>query len=113
MPGKLTTHVLDVANGIPAEGMEVELWSLEDPASRRLKTLRTTADGRIDEPLLAGAALKAGNYGLLFFVGDYFGLRMSLPSPRFLDQVPVRFGIADEAGNYHVPLLVSPWAYST
>lgn len=113
MPGKLTTHVLDVTNGIPAEGMQVELWSLEESEPRRLKTVRTNVDGRVDEPLLAGAALKPGNYELLFFVGDYFALRMSLPSPRFLDRVPVRFGIAEETSSYHVPLLVSPWAYST
>ena len=114
MPGKLTTHVLDTANGIPAQGMQVELWSLENPVPRRIKTVKTNADGRIDEPLLSEAALKAGNYELLFFVGDYFAARkMELASPRFLDRVPVRFGIAEGTGNYHVPLLVSPWAYST
>jgi 5-hydroxyisourate hydrolase len=114
MPGKLTTHVLDVANGVPAQGMQVELWSLENPVPRKVKTLKTNADGRIDEPLLSGAALKPGPYELLFFVGDYFASRKTpQATPRFLDRVPVRFGIAEEAGNYHVPLLVSPWAYST
>jgi len=102
---QLTTHVLDTMRGIPAAGMTIELWSV-DP-SRMLKSVQTNSDGRTDTPLLAGDEMKSGNYELIFFVGDYFGER------RFLDRVPVRFVISDPAVKYHVPLLVSPWAYST
>jgi len=91
--------------GQPAAGMTIELWSLD--RSERLKSVKTNSDGRTDAPLLAGEEMAAGNYELIFFVGDYFGER------RFLDRVPVRFIISDPAAKYHVPLLVSPWAYST
>ena len=101
----LTTHVLDTMRGIPAAGMKIELWSLDQ--SKLIKTVETNADGRTDAPLLATDEMKKGNYELIFFVGDYFGER------RFLDRVPVRFVISDAAAKYHVPLLVSPWAYST
>jgi 5-hydroxyisourate hydrolase len=101
----LTTHVLDVSRGIPARGMTIELWSLDQ--SRKLKTVKTNDDGRVDAPLLAVNEMAAGNYELIFFVGDYFGER------KFLDRVPVRFTISDPATKYHIPLLVSPWAYST
>jgi 5-hydroxyisourate hydrolase len=101
----LTTHVLDTMRGIPAAGMKIELWSLDQ--SKLIKTVKTNADGRSDAPLLAAGEMKTGNYELIFFVGDYFGER------RFLDRVPVRFVISDAAVKYHVPLLVSPWAYST
>jgi 5-hydroxyisourate hydrolase len=101
----LTTHVLDTMRGEPAAGMTIELWSLD--RSERLKTVRTNSDGRTDAPLLTGDEMAAGNYELIFFVGDYFGER------RFLDRVPVRFVISDAAAKYHVPLLVSPWSYST
>ena len=101
----LSTHVLDTMRGCPAAGMKIELWSI-DP-SKLLKSVQTNADGRTDVPLLSGEEMTAGNYELIFFVGDYFGER------RFLDRVPVRFVISDAAAKYHVPLLVSPWAYST
>jgi 5-hydroxyisourate hydrolase len=101
----LTTHVLDTMRGIPAAGVKIELWSLDQ--SKLIKTVETNADGRTDAPLLAAGEMKTGNYELIFFVGDYFGER------RFLDRVPVRFVISDAAAKYHVPLLVSPWAYST
>jgi 5-hydroxyisourate hydrolase len=101
----LTTHVLDTMHGIPAAGMTIELWSLDQ--SKMLKSVQTNSDGRTDNPLLADDEMTAGNYELIFFVGDYFGER------RFLDRVPVRFVISDPAAKYHVPLLVSPWAYST
>ena len=101
----LTTHVLDTMRGIPATGMKIELWSVDQ--SKLIKTVETNADGRSDAPLLAAGEMKTGNYELIFFVGDYFGER------RFLDRVPVRFVISDAAAKYHVPLLVSPWAYST
>lgn len=101
----LTTHVLDTARGCPAAGMTIELWSSDQ--SKLLKTVRTNKDGRTDAPLLSEDELVAGTYELLFHVGDYFGEK------RFLDRVPVRFLITDSASKYHVPLLVSPWSYST
>ena len=110
MPGRLTTHVLDTARGRPAAGLTIELWSGET----LLKTVQTNADGRTDEPLLAGEALAAGTYELVFGVGDYFAAAgLAGEGPPFLDRVPVRFGVADAGAAYHVPLLVSPWAYST
>jgi len=114
MPAKLSTHVLDTAHGHPAEGMQIELWSLTDGEPKLVKTVRTNADGRTEQPLLSTSEMKAGSYELVFFVGDYFASKSSsLPKLRFLDRVPVRFGIADAAVSYHVALLVSPWAYST
>ncbi|MEY2501697.1 MAG: 5-hydroxyisourate hydrolase [Verrucomicrobiota bacterium] len=101
----LTTHVLDTMRGLPAAGMTIELWSVDQ--STMLKSVQTNSDGRVDEPLLTGEQMRAGTYELIFFVGDYFGER------RFLDRVPVRFVISDAAAKYHVPLLVSPWSYST
>ena len=111
--GRLSTHVLDTMHGTPAAGVRVELYALRE--ERRLVASATTnADGRTDAPLLSGEAFAAGAYELLFHVGDYFRQRgAALPSPAFLDAVPVRFGIADPAAHYHVPLLVSPFAYST
>ena len=101
----LTTHVLDTMRGCPAAGMKIELWSLDQ--SKLLKTVETNADGRTESALLTGDEMIAGNFELVFYVGDYFGER------RFLDRVPVRFVISDAVAKYHVPLLVSPWAYST
>ncbi len=101
----LSTHVLDTAKGRPAAGMKIELRSLD--RDELLKTVSTNADGRTDAPLLAADEMKAGRYELLFHVGDYFGER------KFLDVVPVRFTISDAGAKYHVPLLVSPWSYST
>ena len=103
MSAKLSTHVLDTANGRPAGGMRIELWSGET----LIKTTVTNADGRTDAPLLAGAELVAGEYELVFLVGEYFQSRA------FLDRVPVRFIVSDASASYHVPLLCSPWAYST
>ena len=115
--GRLSTHVLDTANGRPAAGVAVELWRIGADGARTLAAAaRTNADGRTDQPLLAGDQLVAGVYELVFAAGDYFaglGLGLDRPEPPFLDLVPVRFGIADPAANYHVPLLLSPWAYST
>src|SRR3954449_658865 len=101
----LTTHVLDTSRGIPARGITIELWSLDQ--SKKLKTVKTNVDGRVDAPLLSGDEMVAGNYELIFFVGDYFGER------KFLDRVPIRFTISDANAKYHVPLLVSQWSYST
>jgi len=114
MPAKLSTHVLDTTNGIPASGVKIELWSLADRSKKLLATFHTNSDGRTDHPLLSGEQLKIGNYELIFYVGNYFANgTSSLGEIPFLDQVPVRFGIADANASYHVPLLVSPWAYST
>ena len=114
MPGRLTTHVLDTAHGCPAAGMQIELWFLSDGKPRLVKTVRTNSDGRADQPLLAADEMKEGLFELVFSVGDYFaGKISSLPHVLFLDRVPVRFGIGDGDASYHVPLLVSPWSYST
>lgn len=116
MTGKLTTHVLDTAHGCPAAGMAIALWVI-DPASgdrTLLRELQTNSDGRTDAPLLADEALKVGVYELVFEAGAYFLSRdASLPQPLFLDNIPLRFGIADASAHYHVPLLASPWSYST
>lgn len=117
MSGKLTTHVLDTARGLPAAGLRIELWII-GPGERRtlLKEVNTNADGRTDAPLLDGEAFVAGRYELVFGVGDYFASTEgagTFGAEPFLDLVPVRFGIADSSRPYHVPLLVSPWAYST
>ncbi|MEY8875193.1 MAG: hydroxyisourate hydrolase [Leptothrix sp. (in: b-proteobacteria)] len=114
--GKLTTHVLDTAHGCPAAGMAVTLWALasDGAAAARLLTLTLNADGRADRPLLEGEALTPGRYRLVFEAGAYFAARgVALPEPPFLDAVPLDFGIADAGSHYHVPLLVSPWSYST
>jgi len=114
MPAKLSTHVLDTAHGCPAAGMKIELWSLEDEDRTLVTTAKTNADGRPDTPLLSADEMKVGQYEIVFFVGDYFTARAtSMPKLRFLDKVPVRFGIADAGASYHVPLLCSPWSYST
>jgi 5-hydroxyisourate hydrolase len=113
--GRLTTHVLDTATGRPAHGLAVTLFALDGGGGRRLlKQVETNADGRIDGPLLEGAAFAAGTYELEFAVGDYFrAIGVTLAEPAFLDVVPLRFGVADPAAHYHVPLLVSPYSYST
>lgn len=113
MPGKLTTHVLDTAHGRPAAGMLVELFRLLSDVRVPIARVHTNADGRTAEPLLAGEAFVPGQYELVFHVGPYFGSLTALATPPFLDCVPVRFGLADASGHYHVPLLCSPWAYST
>lgn len=111
--GRLTTHVLDTAHGRPGANMRVELFRLG--AERQAVAASTTnADGRCERPLLEGAALAAGTYELVFHAGDYFtGLGLKTPNPPFLDQVTIRFGISNPAEHYHVPLLISPYAYST
>jgi len=110
--GRLTTHVLDTASGKPAAGLKIELFRVGDAAP--LKTIRTNADGRADGPLLEGADFAAGQYELLFHAGDYLrACGTKLPEPAFLDVIPIRFGIADAGSHYHVPLLLSPYGYST
>ena len=114
MPAKLSTHVLDTAHGCPASGMKIELWSLDGEERTLVTTAKTNADGRPEMPLLAADEMQAGQYEIIFFVGDYFAAKSPmLPKIRFLDKVPVRFSIADAGAGYHVPLLCSPWAYST
>jgi 5-hydroxyisourate hydrolase len=111
---KLTTHVLDTASGIPAAGMAYRLDRLASGVRTELVRGQTNADGRCDRPLLADRELQAGTYELRFEVAQYFRARgVNLPDPPFLDCVSLHFGIADESANYHVPLLVSPWSYST
>lgn len=114
MPGKLTTHVLDTAHGCPARNLQIELWSLAGANRKLLKCGRTNDDGRTDQPLLSGPDVAPGEYELVFFVGDYFAEKAPASAGgRFLDRVPVRFGIGDAQANYHVALLCSPWAYTT
>lgn len=116
MAGKLTTHVLDTANGCPAAGMAIALWAVDAASGelQLLKTVQTNADGRTDAPMLADTEFVPGIYELRFEVGKYFEQHQpSLPEPKFLDIVPIRFGIADADAHYHVPLLASPWSYST
>ena len=113
MAGKLTTHVLDTASGKPAAGMRVELHRLIEGGKTKLGDVATNDDGRVSQPLLAGDAMSPGTYRLLFHVGDYFAGRGSADAKKFLDVVPILFVIEDAGANYHVPLLVSPWSYST
>jgi 5-hydroxyisourate hydrolase len=111
--GRLTTHVLDTAAGRPASGLRLELWALQ-PEPRFLKAATTNADGRVEAPLLANDEFADGVYELRFFVGEYLRIHGSaLPDPAFLDIIPIRFGIADAGQHYHVPLLFSPYGYST
>ena len=112
--GKLTTHVLDTVHGRAAANMKIEFSVLDGAVWKPLKTIHTNADGRTDEPLLANDAMRAGQYQLMFHVARYFRRAgVKLPDPPFIDQVPLQFGIADANAHYHVPLLCSPWAYST
>jgi 5-hydroxyisourate hydrolase len=112
--GKLSTHVLDTAHGRPATGVRVELFAIEADARRLIKSDTTNPDGRCSGPLLEGDTMQAGQYELVFHAGDYFAAQgVKLAEPRFLDRISIAFGIADAAQNYHVPLVVTPWSYST
>jgi len=112
--GHLSTHVLDTASGCPAAGMKVTLQRLDGATVTTLQQFALNDDGRADGPLLDAATMAAGRYRLLFEVALYFRSRGArLPEPPFIDVVQLDFGIADASGHYHVPLLVSPWAYST
>lgn len=119
MVGKLTTHVLDTAHGCPAAHVLIELWAIIPHANQPeqktlLKTATTNTDGRTDRPLLVDNELQIGSYELVFVVGDYFAqFSPSAADPPFLDRIPIRFGIGDPSGHYHIPLLASPWSYST
>jgi len=112
--GKLTTHVLDTAAGTPAAGMRIDFAALGATGVQPVHTMYTNAAGRTDVPLLDADAMRTGEFELTFHVADYFRRRGApLADPPFLDRVPIRFAIADVAAHYHVPLLCSPWAYST
>ncbi|GMU72020.1 MAG: hydroxyisourate hydrolase [Burkholderiales bacterium] len=111
---KLSTHVLDTWQGRPAAGVRVDLYALEAAGPRLIVTTRTNADGRTDAPLLQGDAVKRGRYRLVFHLGEHYrSIGVTLADPPFLDVVPIEFGIADERGGYHVPLVCTPFAYST
>ncbi len=113
MTGYLTTHVLDTARGCPAEGLKIELFRLSGDARELLATLVTNADGRTDRQILSAEDFTSGSYELVFHAGDYLDAIGTPPeSPRFLDIIPIRFGLSEEA-HYHVPLLLSPFGYST
>lgn len=112
--GKLSTHVLDTTQGKPGAGVRIALYGVDAGARTLLKSAVTNADGRCSAPLLEGDAMVAGRYELVFAAGDYFAAQgVALPEPRFIDAVTIAFGIADVAQNYHVPLVVTPWSYST
>lgn len=113
--GRLTTHVLDTLHGTPAAGLRVRLLRrAADDRFEPVRELALDADGRAGGPLLEGPALQPGRYRLVFSVAEYFaGRGVALPDPPFLDEVPVDFGIADARAHYHVPLLVTPWTYTT
>ncbi|MDL2356937.1 MAG: hydroxyisourate hydrolase [Pseudomonadota bacterium] len=112
--GKLSTHVLDTTQGKPGAGVRIDLYAVSDAGRTLLKSDTTNADGRCGAALLEGEAMKPGTYELVFGAGDYFAAQgVALPTPRFVDQVTIAFGIADPQQNYHVPLVVTPWSYST
>jgi len=114
MKGRLTTHVLDTANGIPASGVNIELFLISGEERTLLGRFVTNDDGRLDTPLLSGEDMLPATYELLFHTAAYFAAKgAAITEPPFLDKIPLRFGIADPAAHHHVPLLVSPWAYST
>ncbi len=108
--GRITTHVLDTASGKPAAGLKIDFYRLDGAARELVKSVSTNDDGRCDSPLVAGDEMTTGVYELVFHVGDYLNTGAVVG---FLDQVPVRFGIDDPSAHYHVPLLVSPFGYST
>ncbi len=110
MTGFLTTHVLDTASGLPAKGMKVDLYRLEGDSRAHIVTMVTNDDGRTDSPILPAADFAVGRYELVFQAGAYFGRD---EDPAFLDDIPIRFGINDPTSHYHVPLLVSPFSFST
>ena len=113
MAGYLTTHVLDTARGCPAQGMKIELFRIGDEAREHLRTLHTNADGRTDEQILPEAEFEIGTYELVFHAGAYLDAAgIPKEEPRFLDVIPLRFGMS-EASHFHVPLLLSPFGYAT
>lgn len=111
---KLSTHVLDISSGKPGQGVSLQLFVVDQQGRRLLKTEQTNADGRCNSPLLEGDAFKAGRYELVFAAGEYFAAQgVKLADIPFLEHITIAFGVADASQNYHVPLVMSPWAYST
>ncbi len=112
--GYVTTHVLDAGKGCPAKGLRIELFRIEGESRRLVRTVETNADGRTDAPVIPKGELEAGVWELVFHAGDYLDAA-GVPGegPRFLDVIPIRFGIADVGEHYHVPLLLAPYSYST
>jgi len=110
---KLTTHVLDVYSGKPGKGIKVDLYYVENNKKEKLNSVILNNDGRTDKALIEGANFKEGKYELVFFVGDYFKKITETSKIPFLDDVIIKFGISNATQHYHVPLLVSPWSYST
>lgn len=112
--GFLTTHVLDTARGVPAQGVKIALYRVSGNSHKKIAEMQTNDDGRTDAPILPKGKMNAGSYELIFFAGDYLrATGQAGDEPLFLDQVPIRFGISDEGSHYHVPLLISPFGYST
>ena len=112
--GYLTTHVLDTARGLPAQGVRIVLYRLEGESRTLLAETVTNDDGRTDSPILPAEGFREGQYELEFEAGDYFdSVGVPAESPRFLNRIPIRFGISDIDAHYHVPLLLSPFGYST
>ena len=112
--GRLTTHVLDTARGKPAAGVKIALYRVSGTAHRKIAETVTNADGRTDAPMLTGKEFTAGSYELVFYAGDYLReTGQAAGDVLFLDQIPIRFGVPDAGQHYHVPLLISPFAYST
>jgi len=110
---KLTTHVLDVFSGKPGKGIKVDLYYVKNDKKEKLNSVILNNEGRTDQALIDGANFKEGQYEIVFFVGDYFKKITEIPKIPFLDDVIIKFGISNAKEHYHVPLLVSPWSYST
>ena len=114
MAGYLTTHVLDTASGLPAAGMKIVLYRIDGSDRTELVQVTTNSDGRTDNPILPQDTFRTGTYELEFFAGDYLRAQGGdQPEPLFLDVIPIRFGMSDATAHYHVPLLLSPFSYST
>ncbi|MEZ8760138.1 hydroxyisourate hydrolase [Vibrio splendidus] len=112
--GRLTTHVLDTTHGLPGAEIKVELYKVNEDSTEKLATVITNSDGRTDVPILAGNDFRPGKYQLVFYVADYYKSKgVELDGVPFLDDVVIRFGLDDPEAHYHVPLLVSPYSFST
>ena len=112
--GRLSTHVLDSSNGQPAAGMRIDFLERIGDQYQLIKTLHTNTDGRTDQPVMAAEVMRSGEFELLFYVADYYRARgATLNNPPFIDRVPIRFGIHDRNTHFHVPLLCTPWSYTT
>ena len=110
---KLTTHVLDIYSGKPGAGIKVDLYFIKNNERKKILSTKLNDDGRASKPLVEGESFREGRYELVFFVGDYFKNIAEAPKIPFLDDVVIKFGIFNAKEHYHIPLLVSPWSYST